>query len=186
MRFYLDNYKMIETWAQIHGEANQELHDLFLDMADTLSQDAVDQGHTDIVVRADEHTNPRKPRILITRRAWHSSNGDAPAATAIEWYRPPIGKDGELYLYVGVRVGDRGRRDQRTAKHLSTLAPTLRRELGPPWEKEHGSFPVWRWIAPQGEALDEAYLVAEARRAAWECWDTCARPIDDAFNLNGS
>lgn len=186
VRFYLDNYKMIETWAQIRAEANQELNDLFLSMVDSLSLDAVGRGYDDIVVRADEQTNPRKPRILITRRAWHNAHGDAPAATAIEWDRPPIGKDGDLIFYVGIRVGDRSQRDKRTVKHLSALAPTLRNQLGAPWEKEHGSFPVWRWIAPAGESLGEAGLADEAQRAAWKCWQVCAPHIDEALGLAGA
>lgn len=181
VRFYLDNFKMIETWAQVRAEANQELHDVFLDMGEALTVEATDRGYSDVVVRVDEQTNPRKPRILITRRAWHGTNGEAPAATAIEWHQPPIDKGGELYLYVGVRVGDRRRRDLRVAKHLNSLAPALRRKLGSAWQKEDENFPIWRWIQPQGDTLDEIFLVNEARRAAWACWEATAHHIDDAL-----
>jgi hypothetical protein len=56
-----------------------------------------------------------------------------------------------------------------------------RRRLGKPWESEHGSFPVWRWIQPEGERLDEQALIEQARRSAWDCWRVCAGPIQEAM-----
>jgi hypothetical protein len=181
IRFYLDNFKVIETWAQLRVEANEALHELFLDMVDTLAEDAIERDSPDVDVRLDDFTNSRKPRIVLTRRSWQDANGHVPAAIAIEWHRPPIDKTGELYFYVGVRVGDRGSRDLHVAKHLSGLAPALRSRLGSPWERESESFPVWRWITPQGDGLDETALVNEARSAAWTCWEACAQHIDDVL-----
>jgi hypothetical protein len=140
-----------------------------------------ERGSTDVDVRLDEITNTRKPRIVLTRHSWQDTNGHSPAAIAIEWHRPPIDKTGELYFYVGVRVGDRGRRDLRVAKYLSGLAPTLRSQLGSPWERESESFPNWRWITPQGDALDETAVINEARSAAWACWQVCAEHIDEVL-----
>ncbi len=182
VRFYLDNFKMIETWAQVRKDANEELHEIFLDMTEELTVEATDRGFTDAIVRVDDHTDPKKPRILITKRAWCSVDDETPAAAmAIEWYQPPIDKNGELNLYVGVRVGDRRRRGLRVAKHLSGLAPALRRTLGNAWNKEHESFPIWRWIQPEGDAIDEVSLVNEARQAAWACWEATAHHIDEAL-----
>ncbi|GGN82219.1 hypothetical protein GCM10010112_59450 [Actinoplanes lobatus] len=181
VRFYLENFKMIEEWARVRTDANQELHDLFLGMAEVLTVEAESRGYDDVVVRVDEDTNPKKPRILIAKRDWFGSDDVTPAATAIEWHQPPIDKSGELYMYVGVRMGDRRRRDLRVAKYLSSLAPALRRTLGSEWEKEAEAFPVWRWIQPQGDSLDELFIVEEARRAAWTCWEATSHHIDEAL-----
>jgi len=182
IRFYLDNFTVIEAWAQLRIEANEALHELLLDLVDTLTQQALDRGDADIEVRADEITNSRKPRVTMTRRSWQDPSGHSPAAIVVEWHSPPIDKNGELFLYVGVRVGDRRRRDLRVAKYLSGLAPALRGQLGSPWEREADSFPVWRWITPQGESLDEAALLDDARRAAWACWDVSAKHIDGVLS----
>ncbi|MCY1139398.1 hypothetical protein OWR29_15470 [Actinoplanes sp. Pm04-4] len=179
VRFYLDHFKIIEEWAAIRGEANEELHNLFLNQVDTLAQEVLARGHKDIDVRADEETNPRKPRIVMSKHGWQNAAGQAPAAIVIEWHNPSINRHGEFTMYVGVRVGDRGVRDERVADRLSGLAPQLRRTLGQPWEAESESFPVWRWILQDGDTLDEGSLLAEARAAAWKCWDVCSGVIDE-------
>ena len=179
VRFYLDNFQAIETWARLRGEANEELHDVLLDLADTLTRDAVDRGHDDVTVFADDVTNARRPRLVIVRRGWQDGDGRSPAAVVVEWHHPPIEKDG-LHLYVGIRAGDRGGRDVSVGTYLSKVAPALRAQLGAPWQREAENFPVWRWITPEGDTIDEAALLDEARRAAWRCWDVAARHIDDA------
>jgi hypothetical protein len=108
----------------------------------------------------------------------HDPTGQAAAAVVIEWHNPLFDQTGELYLYVGVRVGEHRRRDQRLAAHLSTLAPTLRRQLGQPWEREAEAFPVWRWIRTEGTHIDEIALLDQARTAAWQCWHVAAPHID--------
>ncbi|WP_250030182.1 hypothetical protein [Paractinoplanes maris] len=185
VRFYLDNYKAIETWARIRSDANKELHELSLSMVDTIAQDVLARGDTGIDVRADDLTNPRKPRVVLARRTWRPSDGEgeAPAAIVIEWHNPPIDKRGEFTMYVGVRVGDRDRRDKRVAKYLSERAPRLREALGHPWLAESESFPVWRWVLQEGDALDELAILETARESAWRCWDTCAAVIDDVLRV---
>lgn len=176
VRFYLDNYRAIETWAHLRSEANDVLHELLLDLVGVLAEDAQDID-PDIIVESDTGQR-RRSRIAITRRSWHDPGGPAPAAVVIEWHRPPLDNAGELYLYVGIRVRDRRRRDRALADQLSALAPTLKRQLGRPWEPESEAFPVWRWITPDGDGLDELALLDQARSAAWQCWHVAAKEID--------
>jgi hypothetical protein len=177
VRFYLDNYKIIETWAQLRTEAIDTLQELLTDLVDVLAADAVQHNEPDLIVRADD-SDTRRPRITMLRRGWQDSANQVPAAVVIEWYNPIINKDGDLHLYVGIRVQRQAPRGARIANQLSRLAPELRSQLGKPWQREAESFPLWRWIEPDGDRLDEIDLLEQARTAAWQCWALAAPHLE--------
>jgi len=177
VRFYLDNHKIIETWASLRADAVAALQDLILDLVPVLGADAVHHDEPDLFVRADD-SDARRPRIVMSRRHWQDTSGQVPAAVVIEWNNPIIDKDGEVHFYVGVRVWRQGRRGVRVASRLSELAPGLCSQLGKPWAREAESFPVWRWIEPDGDRLDEIALLDQARAAAWQCWAVAAPHIE--------
>jgi hypothetical protein len=177
VRFYLDHHQAIEEWAALRQEANTAIHACLLDLADQLAIDAQTLNDDNIDVRVDT-SNSRLPHIAITHRQWHEAAGHTPAAIVVEWSQQPLDNRGELHLYVGVRVGEQRRRDQRLLAELTALGPALRQQLGRPWEREDGAFPVWRWIQHTGPTLDEIAIVQEARTAAWQCWSATAMHID--------
>jgi hypothetical protein len=179
VRFYLDNRGIIETWAALRKTANDVLKDLLLELVDVLAADALHLGN-DIEVGAEAQSE-RRPRIAVVRRSWRDPRGQAPAAVVVEWYRQLLNEEG-LWLYVGVRLGDRGRRDQKMKAHLEASAPRLRRALGPGWKDLHDDFPVWRWIgAREEDRIDELSILQETRTAVWECWNAARSEIDAAL-----
>ncbi|WP_433612688.1 hypothetical protein ACQP2P_02020 [Dactylosporangium sp. CA-139114] len=177
VRFYLDHWHAIETWAALRRDADEALQDRLLDLVDVLADDARTIGD-DIDIHTDT-SDRRKPRIAISRRSWRDAAGRVPAATVIEWQKPLIDRDGELQLYVGLRVGERRRRDQQVGAQLSGLAAAFRQRLGRPWEREDEAFPVWRWVTVPGTVIDEIALLEDARAGAWDCWNVTAGAIDD-------
>ncbi|MEU2614131.1 hypothetical protein ABZ570_21480 [Micromonospora sp. NPDC007271] len=178
VRFYLDHQQAIDTWAQLREEANQALHDLLLDLVDILANDASSLPDGDDIEVSADTDDLRKPRIVIARRRW-MDRGKATAAIVIEWGRHVIDDHGEATLFVGVRAGERGRRNQAVSAKLSRLAPRMRSDLGGhPWQREDDSFPVWRWVLPEGTGIDELAWMAQIRDAAWRCWKIASEHID--------
>src|SRR4051794_7638810 len=96
VRFYLDNQRLIETWAAIRSEASEALWDRVLGLTDVLAEDAEMLGETDATVRFDAEAG--HPRVEVARQRWVLEDGLAPLFFMIERQGSLINSNGTLNI----------------------------------------------------------------------------------------
>jgi hypothetical protein len=180
VRFYLENQRMIETWAAIRDEASRELWDCLLGLVDVLAEDAELLGEKDISV-AVRDADSGYPRIEVVRRAWEPPDGLAPVCFFIERQGNLINRTGKPELYAGLRMRDATLLSDAQRGKLWDAAAQLRASMGKPWTGSRSKYVLWRWIRPHADALDETVLCREARTALWQAWAAAADIVHSAI-----
>jgi hypothetical protein len=166
-RFYLDNFATIEKWASLRREAATLLVDGLIELAGVFASDAEAADETIGVA-----TNERGTILQLRRPSWIQG-----VTVGLEWSQSLIGASGQVSLYAGMRQ-ERGLVSEANQRHLLGIGGAACSNLGNVWVCEK-VWPVWRWIRPSGERLDDLELYASARRETWRCWDAVAAKIDD-------
>lgn len=166
-RFYLDNYRTIETWAALQREAAALLVEGLLDLAPVFEADAERLGQ-----RLEVLLNDNATRVILRRPEWGTGVG-----IGLEWTRAVFDRQAEVSLYAGLQH-DASEIAEENRRRLVELAAVTQTRLGSAWKSGTGAWLLWRWIRPQGESLDEQALFAHARREVWRCWEAIAPALD--------
>ncbi len=168
-RFYLDNYRTIETWAALQREAGALLAEGLLDLTDVFATDAERLGE-----RLDVVPNDRGTRVILRRPQWIPGVG-----VGLEWAPGVFDRQANVSLYAGLQH-EPAEVPEGHQRRLAEVAAATRSTLGSPWTSGKGAWLLWRWIRPDDEPLDELALYALVRREVWRCWEATA-PVLDAL-----
>jgi hypothetical protein len=166
-RFYLDNYRTIETWAALRREVAALLVEGLLDLASVFAADQERLGESIDVLPNDKGT-----RVILRRPHWITGVG-----VGLEWTQGVFDRQADVSVYAGLQH-DAGEVSENNEERLVKLARVAQPVLGSAWTSGRGVWLLWRWIRPGGEALDEQELYARARREVWRCWEATAPAID--------
>ncbi len=164
-RFYLDNYATIELWASLRNEVAALLGEGLLDLGSVFTADAERLSETVELI-----TNDRQTQVLMRRPDWIGGVG-----IGVEWAQSLINKQGQVWLFCGLRQ-ERDQVSEENQDRLVEIGRAAQTRLGAPWTKEK-TWPVWRWLRPSGDAIDERDLYSLARRQVWRCWEETAAEI---------
>jgi hypothetical protein len=168
LRFYLDHYREIETWALLRREACARICEGLLALGDVLEEDAaqrLDARKVDVSVDAN--------RVQVRRPSWIAG-----VAVAFEWRPEPIRAGGTVWLFMGLR-GEREEISPENLAYLDDLGSAARSGLGSGWdERPTASWVAWRWVRPQGARFDETAIYETVVQEFWRCWALTAPRID--------
>ena len=160
-RFYLDNYRTIETWAALKREAATLLAEGLLDLGPIFEADSQHLGER-IDVLADDGAT----QLMLRRPEWMTGVG-----IGLEWTRAVLDRQADVSLYAGLQH-DATEISEDDQGRLAELAAAARPTLGTAWTSGRGC------LAPV--ALDPS-----RRRAAGRAGPVCARPERGLAMLGG-
>lgn len=166
-RFYLDNYRTIQTWAALQSEVVTLLLNGLLDLGPVFEADAEQLG-----LRIEVLASETATRLMLRRPEWIAGVG-----IGLEWTRAVFDRKANVWLYAGLQH-DAGELSEGNQDRLAKLAASTQPALGSGWTSGRGAWLLWRWIRPDGEPLDEEALFALSRREVWRCWEAVAPALD--------
>ncbi len=162
-RFYLDHRAQIEEWAALRSEAGRALYDLLLDLVDELAVEVQERGER--LARTADLDKGGYPRLVLEDASWRAPTElNAPYGLALEWERATIASGGQARVYVAVRADPDHPRYDAVKEQVRSAAAGWKRQLGAGWQGTSTTWPCFRYLHANGQALDEVALLQQARQ----------------------